>query len=250
MLMHADEYRVMFEVEDNYWWYRGFRVLLESLLKRYAPGQRNAKILDAGCGTGANLVLLEKYGHSIGVDISAEALEFCRARGISSDRTINASATELPFHSATFDLATSFEVICNIPNDAQAFSEVARVLKPGGRFIVQLPAYQWLWGAHDVAVSHQRRYDGHDLRAKLSFAGFEVERIMHANMSLLPFVAVIRLTSRRAPLNGTQAHSDLQMALPRTINSALAAYYSLEMQLAARMNLPFGLSVIGIARKR
>ena len=248
--MLPDEYRVMFEVEDNYWWYRGFRVLLQALLARYAPsGHRDTKILDAGCGTGANLVLLEKYGHAIGVDISEEALSFCHARGISRDRTINASVVELPFRSSTFDLVTSFEVICNIRDDAQAFSEIARVLKPGGRLIVQLPAHQWLWGTHDVAVGHQRRYDVRNLGSKLTAVGLQVERLMHANMSLLPFVAAIRLTNRRAPLSGTQAQSDLQITLPGSINSALAAFYSLEMQLAARVNLPFGLSVIGIARK-
>jgi SAM-dependent methyltransferase len=251
MLMHPDEYRVMFEVEDNYWWYRGFRILLEALLARYAPSDKeHAMILDAGCGTGANLALLAKYGHAIGIDISEEALGFCRARDIPSQRVLTASATDLPFVSATFDLITSFEVICNIRDDEQAFSEIARVLKPGGRMIVQLPAYQWLWGAHDIAVGHQRRYDVRDLAKKLSDAGFEIERVMRANMSLLPFVAAIRLTSRRVPINGTQAQSDLQMALPGSINSGLAAFYSAEMRLAARVNLPFGLSVIGIAKKK
>jgi SAM-dependent methyltransferase len=250
MLMHPGEYRVMFEIEDNYWWYRGFRVLLESLLARYAPADRkDTMILDAGCGTGANLTLLAKYGHTIGVDLSEEALEFCRARGIPSERLFAGSVTDLPFSSTTFDLVTSFEVICNIRDDAQSFAELARVLKPGGRLIVQLPAHQSLWGAHDVAVGHQRRYDARDLGSKLVTAGFEIERVMYSNMTLLPFVAAIRWTTRRAPSNGTQAQSDLQMPLPRVINLMMGAWYSAEMRLAARVNLPFGLSVIGIARK-
>lgn len=247
MLMLPDEYRVMFEIEDNYWWYRGLRVLLRDLLARYTP--RGAQILDAGCGTGANLQLMQEYGTAIGVDISETALAFCRARGIPRDRALGASVTDLPFADATFDLALSFDVICNIADDVSAFVEIARVMKPGARFIAQLPAYQWLWSAHDVAVGHQRRYDARLARAKLTQAGLCVERVMHTNMFFLPFVVVQRLARRRDLKNGDAIESDLQMQLPRALNASLSTLYQAEMRAAARVNFPFGLSVIAIARK-
>jgi SAM-dependent methyltransferase len=247
MLMRPDEYRVMFEIEDRYWWYRGVRALMRELLPRYIHS-RDARILDAGCGTGANLELLQKYGRATGVDISEHALEFCRARTGSRDRAFAASITDLPFAQNSFDLAVSFDVICNIADDARAFAEIARVLKPGAPFIALLPAHQWLWGEHDVAVGHQRRYSARETRAKLAFAGFRVERVLHTNALLLPFIAALRLTVRRAPGNGAAVHSDL-MTLPHALNAALSALFSAEMRVAANWNFPFGLSVIAIAKK-
>lgn len=244
MLMHPDEYRVMFEVEDRYWWYRGVRTLIRAWLDRYAP--RDAMILDGGCGTGANLELLQRYGAAIGVDISDQAIAFCRARGI--QRAFNASLNELPFPSNLFDLAISFEVICNIADDQSAFAEIARVLKPGGRLIVQVPAYQWLWGTHDVAVGHQRRYSARELRGKLTRAGMAVERLTHANTLMFPAIAADRL-ARRAFSEGKPIHSDLA-PLPRGINAILSLLYVAEMRLVARVNLPCGVSVLALARKR
>src|SRR5512142_293133 len=219
MLMHRDEYAVMFRVEDDYWWYRGLRTLVQSVLARYAP--RGATILDAGCGTGANLQMLQSYGHAIGIDISEQAIAFCRARGIPPDRRYRASLNELPFPDRLFDLVVSFDVICNIPDDVTAFTEIGRVLKPGGRLITQLPAYQWLWSTHDVAVGHQRRYSTGELREKVKRAGLEVERITHTNVLSLPFVMGVRLAQRRF-LNGKQTvESDLVKPLPRLLNESL-----------------------------
>src|SRR5436309_7205316 len=210
MLMYPDEYRVMFEFEDDYWWYRGLRVLLKRLLAQYGPAdQASAMILDVGCGTGGNLRVLQSYGHAIGVDISEQAIAFCRARGIPENQAFLASADELPFANSKFDLAVSFDVICNFADDAPAFSEIARVLKPGAPFIVGLPAYQWLWSVHDVAVGHKRRYNAYDLRQKLSAAGFEMERLSYANTLLLPPIAAVRLLGRRSKGNEQKAHSDL-----------------------------------------
>ena len=249
MLMNPDEYRVMFEIEDDYWWYRGRRVLLKSLLAQYAPGNSSSTtILDVGCGTGANLKVLQSYGEAYGVDISEDALRFCRARGIPESRIFLASATELPFSSSRFDLAVSFEVIHNIDDDAAAFRDVARVLKPGAPFIVGLPAYQWLWSAHDIAVGGKRRYDARQLRGKLSAAGFQIERLTYANMALLPLIAAVRLLGRRAKQNDQTVHSDL-VPLPRIVNASLTALFAAEMSAVSRVNLPCGSTLIAVARK-
>jgi SAM-dependent methyltransferase len=250
MLMRPNEYRVMFEAEESYWWYRGLRVLLTALIARYAPTRRDAMILDAGCGTGANMKLLEAYGRVIGVDIAEPAIDFSRARGIPGDRVFLASVTDLPFRPNLFDLAISLDVICNIAEDVGAFAELARVLKRGGVAIVQMPAYQWLWSRHDVAVGHQRRYAARDLRDKLSRVGFHVERMMSANMLLFPFVAARRLLFERySAANGRPVQSDIS-PLPRPLNALLSAFYAAEMRVASRIDFPYGLSLIAVARKR
>lgn len=246
MLMRPDEYRVMFETEDNYWWYRGLRTLVHSVLARYAP--RGVAILDAGCGTGANLQMMQSYGRAIGIDLSAQAIEFCRARGIPNDRAFQASLTDLPFCHDLFDLVLSFDVICNIPDDAQALAEIARVLRPGGRLITQLPAYQWLWSTHDVAVGHQRRYSARELRAKVSAAGLAIERMTHTNALFLPLSAANRLFRRGGLANGS-VHSDLTTPVPGWINRVLSGIVTAEMQAASRVDFPVGLSVLVIAIK-
>lgn len=249
MLMRPAEYRVMYEQEDRYWWYRGLRVLVKALLARYAPpaGAR-PMILDAGCGTGANLKLLEAHGAAYGVDLSDQAIEFCRARDISSDRLMQASVTDLPFRAAWFDLVVSFDVICNIVDDVGALAEIGRVLKPDGIFIVQLPAYQWLWSRHDVAVGHQWRYTSRSIREKMARTGFTVERLLHANTGFFPFVAARRILDRSALTDGHAIRSEVQ-PLPRVVNGLLSALYTNEMRIASRVDFPYGLSIIAVARK-
>lgn len=251
MQMRPDEYRVMFEIEDQHWWYRGLRALLQDLLEQYVSADSSrAAILDVGCGTGANLQMLQAHGRAIGIDIASEAIDFCHTRGIPSDRALIASASDLPFANETFDLAVSFDVLCNIPDDVDAFVQIARALKPGGYFIVQLPAYQWLWSMHDVAVGHQRRYSTRETRQKLARAGFAIVRVLHTNTLLLPAVIIQRLLRRRELAKGSAVESDLQMDLPRWVNTLLAVLYRAEMFLAARVDIPLGVSVIAIARKR
>ncbi len=248
MAMLPREYRVMFEIEEDYWWYRGLRALLIELLARYAPRDPHARILDAGCGTGANLQLLLKYGNAVGVDIAQEAIEFCFARGIPHDRALLASLMELPFPDHFFEFAISFDVICNIVEDVSAFAEIGRVLAPGARAIFQLPAYRFVWSAHDVAVGHKHRYTAPELREKIQRAGLAVERLTYLNTVFFPLEVLGRLWRRRAIENG-RADSDLK-PLPGLLNRALAKVFEVEMRAAPRLSFPFGLSLLVIARKR
>ncbi len=247
MAMLPREYRVMFEIEHEYWWYRGLRVLVEELLKRYAAREGSTKILDAGCGTGKNLQMFLERGDAWGVDIAREAIEFCRMRGIPKERALVASLLELPFPDQFFELAFSFDVICNIQDDVAAFAEIRRALKPNGLLIAQLPAYQWLWSTHDVAVGHKYRYAANDLREKISRAGFRVETLTYLNTALFPFIALLRFARRPAAVNG-HAHSDLT-PLPRVVNESLARVFSAEMRGALKRNMPYGISLLAIARR-
>lgn len=250
MLMRPDEYRVMFELEDAYWWYRGLRVLLKGLLARYARSAApRPMILDAGCGTGANLKLLESYGLALGVDISEQAIEFCRARGIPDNRVMQASVTDLPFRDGLFDLAVSFDVICNIVDDVGALAEIGRVLKSSGVFVVQLPAYRWLWSRHDVAVGHKWRYTARSMREKMLRAGFVIERMTYVNTLFFPFVAARRLLDRRALENGPAIRSEVT-PLPAPVNGLLSVLYTAETRTASRIDLPYGLSIMAVARKK
>lgn len=248
MAMLAREYRVMFEIEEDYWWYRGLRVLLEELLAQYAAQNGAPRILDAGCGTGKNLQLLAQHGEAWGVDIAEEAIQFCRMRGIRDERALVASLLELPFRDTFFDIAFSFDVICNIQHDVAALREIRRTLKPNGRLIVQLPAYRFLWSAHDVAVGHKHRYTARDLRAKIEGAGMRVETITYLNMLLFPLIAMLRFVRRQAVASDGRARSDLT-PLPHALNQVLTRVFTAEMRAAARWHFPYGISLLAVARR-
>ena len=248
MLMYPGEYRAMFEMEDTYWWYVGIHTFLQGLLEKYLPtAAREVKILDAGCGTGANLIALHTRGNAFGIDLSAEALGLSRARGIAADHLLLASVIEPAFRDKIFDLAISFDVICNIQDDVAAFAEIRRTLQPNGRLIVQLPAYRFLWSAHDVAVGHKHRYTARDLGAKMEGAGFRIEKLTYLNMTLFPFIALLRFARRPAASNG-RAHSDLT-PLPHSVNSVLTRLFSAEMRVAPRHRFPYGISLLAVARR-
>jgi SAM-dependent methyltransferase len=266
--MMRDEYRVMYEVEDRHWWYRGMRQNLLALLKRHFdwPGHPQPLALDAGCGTGANLQqLLTGFGGEIpafrafGFDLAGEALEFSQRRGLTG-QLAQGSITDIPFASASFDLAISFDVINNLPDDQPAFREIGRVLKPGGLLILNLPAYQFLYSEHDLAIRCQRRYNAKMVADRLDRAGLRVERQTYLNTLLFPPAALVRLIKARKvaarpelikdSASVTPVHSDL-LPPPLPVNRALEKVMGLEASLLARSNfkLPFGLSIMTVARK-
>lgn len=241
--MDASEYTTMYKVEDRHWWYCGMRAITSTLLDRYA-GPRLPAILDAGCGTGANLVLLNRYGAATGVDIEPAALALCRQRQLF--RLARASVTELPFASSSFDLVTSFEVLyhLDVSDDQAAINEFYRVLKPGGWLLLRLPAHDWLRGRHDVAVHTRHRYTTAEARRKVEASGFSVARLSYANCLLFPLALAKRVAEKALP---ESAGSDVGPPPPG--NRILAAILGLEAAWLRRWSLPWGLTVLCLAHK-
>jgi SAM-dependent methyltransferase len=246
--MKSEEYKSLFELEDHFWWFVGMRKITAALLDPLVKS-KNLRVLDAGCGTGTMLSWLKRYargGEVVGVDLSKEALDFARRRG--HQPLIQVSVAELPLASNAFDLVTSFEVLDSFSPErvSAAFSELARVLKPGGILFIRLPAFQSLYSGHDRAVSTVHRYSLQELAQKFKEQGLMPMRLSYANTLLLP-VAVIWRWLHREP------HSDVR-PLPRGLvwtNAWLARILSLEAAWLrlTRLRLPVGLSVIGMARK-
>jgi len=237
------EYTTMYEVEDHHWWYVGMRHITKTLLDHYV-GKHIPMILDAGCGTGANLVLLGEYGVAIGVDIEPAALELCRRRQLS--RLIVGSVTRLPFADESFDMVTSFEVLYHlaVADDRQGLKEFARVLRPGGWLLLRLPAYNWLRGKHDLAVHTRHRYTTTEVKNKVTMAGFAIVGLSYANCLLFPLAVAKRLMERVWP-SGTGS----DVGPPPPENRWLAAILSAEAAWLRQRSLPWGLSVVCLARK-
>ena len=260
--MMQDEYRVMYEVEDSFWWYVGMRQNLLALLKKHWNWQTNPNpsVLDAGCGTGG---ILQKYIHNfdnspeintrnvLGVDISDQAIRFCRSRGLVG-KVSQASLVNLPFSREQFDIVSSFDVMCHMPDDRPAFAEIARVMRRGGIFITNLPAYQFLYSEHDVAVRIKRRYNKKLLASRLNEVGLQLVRLSYVNTLLFPPAATIRVVKnlRGKGSDPNEAHSDLTPP-PPTLNKLLTGLMGVEANILGKtnLNLPFGLSVMAVACK-
>jgi SAM-dependent methyltransferase len=237
---------MMYRAEDHHWWYSGMRAITTAVLDRHVGRSHPLSILDAGCGTGSTMQYLKEYGQVTGVDMAPEAVSFCRERGL--ERLGQASICELPFADASFDLVTSFDVVCQCePTLADnALSGFLRVLRPGGHLLLRMPAYQWLFGRHDELVHNLRRYTRGEISRQLRRHSFVLEHASYANCLLFPLAAMKRLKDRLIPPK--QACSDVSVTGGRT-NSLLAGLLRAEAPLVSRMGLPFGLTVVTLARK-
>jgi SAM-dependent methyltransferase len=245
--MNREEYAIMYRVEDQHWWYKGMEHISRHLLDSCYTATTHRRILDAGCGTGAaSAGFLADYGQVTGFDLMADALNYSRQRRL--QRLVQASVLTMPFVSQSFDLVTSFDVLCerSISDDGVPLTECWRVLRPGGRLLLRLPALHWLRGAHDEAVHIARRYTCAQVRERLRASGFVIERVAYANTFLLPFVLLKRWSDRLRP--SLPIVSDL--ALPTGhFNRILQAILSSEAPWVARGGFPLGVSVFALARK-
>jgi len=245
--MDSTEYDKMYLLEETNWWYSGRRGLIlkavAQLRKRFSD--KSMRILDAGCGTGINLRYLQTYGDVYGLDISKEALEFSRIRGLSP--LICGSVDMLPLKSEYVDLVVALDVIEHIQDDVSAIRELNRVLRPGGCLIVTVPAFQFLWSNHDLAVHHKRRYTRSELRDLLRLRGFIVERATYWNFFLFLPVAAMRML-KRASLSQRNKQTDL-VELPTNINRIMHGLLSVENCILGWFDLPFGVSIMCVCRK-
>jgi SAM-dependent methyltransferase len=264
--MNPQEYSRMHELETTYWWFAGRRAIVRSIVRswrREIASENSWQLLDIGCGTGANLPLLcESVGESVGesgsvtaMDFSPLALQFARDHLVDLPvKLVQGDATRLPFPDEHFDVVTMLDVLEHVEDDAAALREIERVLRPGGAFILSVPAYQKLWSAHDEALHHFRRYEFHGLQKVLSAGGLRVWRISFA-MSMMPPIAwfwrrFILPFGPRRPKEATR-HSEgaVLPQVPAFINKLLITYLQVEGWILTRRPLNFGTSLVAVARK-
>jgi SAM-dependent methyltransferase len=244
--MDSTEYQVMYQVEDTHWWYTGMAEITCTVLDRWYNRPGNIRILDAGCGTGGMMANhLSRFGCVVGCDLSPIALNYCIRR--KSTHLSRADITALPFQANSFDLVTSFDVLSDgrVKDDRLALSAIKKVLSPGGRLLLRLPAYPWLSGHHDRAVLTSRRYISHQVKRLLENAEFQVEYITYANMFLFPVIMMKRLTEKVFYQKGKK--SDLFITAGQ-FNRIFKFLLSIEARILRRNQLPFGLTVLAVAR--
>jgi SAM-dependent methyltransferase len=242
--VNPEEYGRMFDAEETQWWYAGMRSISMALLSpAVAARPESAWILDAGCGTGNNLLHLSRLGRAVGVDLSDDALRFCRIRAVPAAK---AGLLSLPFSDAAFDCVTSFDVLYHrwVEDDRAAVAEMARVLRPGGVLLLRVPALRALWGAHDEAVHSRHRYTRGEVKALLRTAGLEVVRATYGNTLLFPLLAARRTLDRMTGRHG----SDVSF-LPAPIEWVFRALLEVEARLLRIVSFPIGTSIFAVARR-
>lgn len=235
-------YDEMFRLEQRHWWFAAKHRIVLDLLARSGV-KAGAKVADIGCGCGRMLELLASRYDAIGVDASPLAIEFSKQRGVRMERGVLPDGLNLPKRS--FDAALMLDVLEHLDDDVVCASAVAALLKDDGILLVTVPAYQWLYGAHDAAHHHRRRYTKRQLQRVLKQAGLKVRLISYYNTLLFPLALGQRAAQKLFPPKGpVSTHMP-----PAPINAALRNAFASERHLVGRVPLPMGLSLIAVAQR-
>lgn len=245
--------RATADAEARHFWFRGFRAFVTPVLRSAAArtGPGLARVLDCGCGTGANLSLLNQFGRAYGFDLSAVGVAIGRAAG--RRLLARASVAAAPFPADSFDLITSFDVLYALDDRTEraAIAEMYRMLKPGGFAVINVAALESLRGDHSVLSHEVRRYSRATLGARLTAAGFHIERLTYTNFALLPAMWIARKLQRGRGLRG-ESESEAQREIrvpPAPINGLLTAILLVESVWLRWFNAPAGSSLLCLARK-
>jgi SAM-dependent methyltransferase len=242
--MSPDAYLEMAETEASHWWFRGRREIVATVLSSLAL-PRHASILEIGAGTGGNLAMLSQFGTVSAVEMDRTALRLAREKtGDVYDLRSGKCPDDMPFPEHTFDLVCLLDCLEHIADDAGSLDCAARLLKTGGAVFITVPAYQWLWSAHDVFLHHQRRYSKRSLHALARRCGMRVERMSYFNTVLFPLAVAARIGDR---LRGSRQATGAGLP-PEPINGALHRVFSTERHWLARGSLPFGISLMTVLR--
>ena len=234
-----DQMRVL---QQDHWWFAARREILASQIGRLKL-PKPAQILEAGCGPGGNLAMLQRFGEVCAIEPD-EASRLYAAEHSGADVRAGLLPQTAPDFGRAFDLVAAFDVIEHVPDDAGAVARLADYLKPGGHMITTVPANAWMWSEHDAAHHHQRRYGLTAYRKLFENAGLAVRRASHFNTLLFPPIAAVRLA--KTATGRTDGDDTMP---PAPLNGVLKAVFGAERALLAAADLPFGVSILLIAQR-
>ncbi len=245
--MEKDAYRQNYEFDKVHFWFLARRAILLGLMGQWLSGRHAPKILDVGCGTGANLELLRSLGPVTGVDSSEDALNFCRKRGLRP--VVKGAAEKLPFKKESFDVVVALDLLEHLPAEDKGLREFHRVLKKDGLLFLTVPAFPSLWSDFDELGRHYRRYTKKDLLSKLLKNGFVIKKLSFYNFFLFFPIVAVRLKDNYLNF-GKPPVSDILKPIPPILNRLFYKVMLWELPFLKRFDLPFGISLIGVAVKK
>jgi SAM-dependent methyltransferase len=238
-------YHTNYELEDSYWWFTARQVIVDKLIKVFTNLKPGQTILDVGCGTGGFTKHMAQTYNMIGLDTSELALEFCRKRGL--ENLFCGQLSEFPKDKYKVDAITMLDVVEHIPDDRAVVKDVFNLLPSGGYYIMTVPAYQWLWSKHDEVHMHYRRYTKKRINQIIIDAGFNIEFSSYMN-SFLFLPAVLKRFSDRFKKKDDSDSKPVDEVSPM-LNTIFDNLYKFEANILKLIRIPFGLSVVTIAKK-
>ncbi len=244
--MHTDEYATLALREKTYWWHIGRLRIIEAYIVSFCDvrQRQQMKILNVGSGTGGTVSLLRRYGLVENVEVSDEAIAIMKLQGIENIiKTDNNN--KLPFRAKTYDMVAAFDILEHIDMHKAALQEWSRILKDDGVLIITVPAYQWLWSHHDVALGHERRYTKRTLKTVAQSAGLQVHTISYAFAFSFPLVAGFRILDKYFGKREKTSY----VGVPGWVNRLLTHMLYAEARLHKKYRLPFGSSVVAVLKK-
>jgi len=250
--MHDAAFRQIQDLERDHWWFRGRRRVYTSILEAHLGHARPLRVLDVGCGAGGFIESLATLADEVhAVDVEPAILGRASERSLTS--CTRGAAEALPYRDGSFDVVCLFDVIEHVDDDRAALREAFRVVRPGGLVVASVPAYPWLYANNDRVAGHRRRYTRGSLRLLAARSRLRIERLTHTNVVLLPLIAPAVLALRALESlhlfgSGSQ-HTNLSLPLPRFAHRVLEHAFTAELALSSRFDLPFGHSIVMIARR-
>jgi 2-polyprenyl-3-methyl-5-hydroxy-6-metoxy-1,4-benzoquinol methylase len=237
-------YDRMAEHDSTHWWYRARRDILASIVGRKISVPAAARILEIGCGTGHNLAMLSQFGIVDAIEIDDHS------RGIASKRLgRDVGASPLPelvgVADQSYDMIAILDVLEHVEDDRAALIAIAERLRDGGKILITVPQWPWMWSGHDVANHHFRRYTKATLRKVIADAGLKLEMLQSFNSLLFPLAAADRIVAR---VTGRTGSDDALPAAP--INALFEKIFALERYLVGRVPMPPGVSLVAIVSAR
>jgi len=242
--MQRKFYRDLYNLEEKHWWHKNKRTVIINLIKKFTQNNRKSRLLDVGCGTGKTLEEISNLGIAYGVDISKEAIKFCRKRGLKNARP--GSSYKTGFKNSYFDICTLLDVLEHT-DDEKTLYEMKRILKKDGLLIITVPAYKFLWSKWDVVLMHKRRYRRSNLKKVLQNNGFKVLKVSYIYSFLILPALIIRLfKSRRYE---EDYPSDFHLSNP-LLNIFFLTLIKLEYIFSFIIPIPFGTSLVCVCKKK
>jgi SAM-dependent methyltransferase len=234
----------MAEHDQVHWWYVARRKILADLIRREADLPDNARILEIGCGTGHNFAMLRKFGQIDALEVDAEARALAGTRlGREVGDAPLPELTGVPDRS--YDLIALLDVLEHVDGRPESLKSIATKLAPGGKILITVPAYQWMWSAHDRAHHHKLRYSKKGLRRDAEAAGLTVRKLGYFNSLLFPVAAAVRILGK---ILGKSSSDDTLP--PRPLNAVFEKIFGLERHMIGRVPLPAGVSLFALLSTR
>jgi len=241
------ELRKMDALEADHWWFVARTALVRSwAIRHFCLGENMGRTLDIGCGTGRTLCSLPRGRLAVGTDLSPAALSICREKDIRC--LVRADAACLGLADGSVDTIAALDILEHVRDDLAVLKEAHRVCQAGGVLMVTVPAFGFLWSERDEALYHLRRFSARELRNKLRAAGFEPVRMRYTMAFLFAPAFLLRLAQGWAKRGVYPATTELALP-PRWLNRLLIALLALESRVLSFLPLPFGISLIAIAKK-